>query len=115
MIEDDEYPAGEEQGPGPTWAPRTANGGDLTSLGQTRLMSMTTRPPQPAPNAGGHIFAPQAGPGENANGAYAMTLPSAPKANAGGPSVAPQVYSPFGNYSGTPREPRPASIPTQTP
>lgn len=118
MLDDDQ----EYQGPaesGPSWAPRSANGGNMTPLGPAHLLS--TRPPalppeMRSPNGGGRAYSPPpAQPGINAGGASAFALGSTSAGNGGSPNVQPQAYSPFGNYSGTPQAPRHANIPTGSP
>ncbi len=90
-----------------------SNGGQLQPAGPGHLLA-ASQPPQPStPDAGGRAyFAPQAGPGENAGGAFAIAGPGFTygKPNAGGPSVAPSFQ--WDDYSGSPRPPRPAAMPS---
>ena len=127
MIGDEQYEdaAQAAQGPGPSWAPRPANGGnigpmrtavggDMPPAGPARILA--ARPPIPpelrTPNAGGRaFFGAPAGPGENAGGAFAYAPTMAAKGNGGVPDVpAPTYGGPFGNYTGGAPTPRPASV-----
>ena len=117
MLPDDEYQGSLEAPAGPAnggnIGPMRANGGNMAPVGPAHLLA--ARPPTPpelrTPNAGGRAFmAPPAGPSDNANGAFAFAPTMASKGNAGSPNVQAQAYSPFGNYSGNPQPPRPASV-----
>ncbi len=118
MIPDEEYeggPAEATAGPGPSWAPRPANGGnaapmrtavggDIPPAGPSRLLA--ARPPTPPEmrplNGGGRAFmTPAAGPSENGGGAFAYAPTMASKGNGGSPNVQAQQYQPFGSYTGS--------------